>query len=108
LVAVTCLLLIYYYLKYQQATVNRLKASVGWGDVLMLPAFIVSFSPGNLIFVFILSLMLSLIYNLISNSGSPGKKTIPLAGIQSIVLFALLIADFLGFLKMQVDYFPLF
>lgn len=108
LVAVTCLLLMYYYLKYQHATVNRLKASVGWGDVLMLPAFIVSFSPVNLIVVFILSLLLSLTFHLISNSRSSSKKTIPLAGIQSMVLSVLLIANFLGFLKMQVDYFHLF
>lgn len=108
LVAVICLLLMYYLLRYQDATVIRLKASVGWGDVLMLPAFIICFSPGNLIVVFVLSLILSLIFYLISNSRSSRAKTIPLAGIQSLVLSILLCADFFGLLKMQVDYFPIF
>lgn len=108
LVAVICLLLIYYLLRYQDATVIRLKASVGWGDILMLPAFVVCFSPGNLIVVFILSLVLSLIFFVVSNSRPSRVKTIPLAGIQSLVLSVLLFADFFGFLKMQVDYFPIF
>lgn len=107
-VAVICLLLMYYILRYQNATVIRLKASVGWGDVLMLPAFIVCFSPGNLIVVFVLSLVLSLIFYAVSNSRSSHIKTIPLAGIQALVLSVLMCADFLGFLKMQVDYFPIF
>jgi len=107
-IAVICLLLMYYILRYQDTTVIRLKASVGWGDILMLPAFIVCFSPGNLIVVFVLSLVLSLIFYLISNSRSSRVKTIPLAGIQSLILSILLCADFLGFLKMQVDYFPIF
>ena len=108
LVAVICLLLMYYILRYQDATVIRLKASVGWGDVLMLPSFIVCFSPGNLIFVFVISLVLSLIFYVVSNSKSSSIKTIPLAGIQSLVLSILLCADFIGLLKMQVDYFPIF
>jgi hypothetical protein len=108
LVAVICLLLVYYILRYQDTTVIRLKASVGWGDVLMLPAFIVCFSPGNLIVVFIFSLVLSLAFYVVSNSRSSRVKTIPLAGIQALVLSVLLSADFLGFLKMQVDYFPIF
>lgn len=108
LAAVICLLLMYYILRYHDATVIRLKASVGWGDVLMLPAFIVCFSPGNLILVFILSLVLSLIFYVVSNSRSSRVKTIPLAGIQSLVLSVLLCADFFGLLKMQVDYFPIF
>ena len=108
LVAVICLLLMYYLLRYQDATVIRLKASVGWGDILMLPAFVVCFSPGNLIVVFILSLVLSLIFFVVSNSRPSSVKTIPLAGIQSLVLSVLLCADFLGPLKMQVDYFIIF
>ena len=108
LAAVICLLLMYYILRYQDATVIRLKASVGWGDVLMLPAFIVCFSPGNLILVFVLSLVLSLIFYVVSNSRSSRVKTIPLAGIQALVLSVLLCADFFGLLKMQVDYFPIF
>ena len=108
LVAVICLLLMYYILRYQDATVIRLKASVGWGDILMLPSFIVCFSPANMIVVFVISLVLSLIFYVVSNSKSSSIKTIPLAGIQSLVLSVLLCADYIGFLKMQTDYFPIF
>jgi hypothetical protein len=98
----------YYLIRYPHTSFSKLKASVGWGDILMIPAFIVSFSPANLIVVFIFSLVLSLIYYLVSNLLSLRFKTIPLAGIQSLVLSALLGADLLGFHQMQVDYFLLF
>lgn len=108
LVAVICLLLMYYIVRYQDKTVIRLKASVGWGDILMLPAFLICFSPGNLIVVFVLTLVLSLFFHVVGYLCSSQAKTIPLAGIQSVVLSILLYADFLGFMKMQVDYLPLF
>lgn len=108
LVAVTCLLVMYYLVRYRIASLSRLKASVGWGDILMVPAFVVSFSPANLMVVFFLSLVLSLIYHVVTNLRSSSVKTIPLAGIQSLVLSVLLCVDSLGFLKMQSDYFLLF
>ena len=108
LFAVTCILVMYYLIRYPHSTLSKLKTSVGWGDVLMLPAFIVSFSPVNLIVVFILSLVLSLIYYVVSNTCSSRVKTIPLAGIQSLVLSVILCAESLGFLTMKVDFFPLF
>ena len=108
LIAVICLLVIYYLLIYSHFAVLKLKASVGWGDVLILPAFVINFSPVIMIVVFIFSLVISLIYYLFNNFQKLRIKTIPLAGIQSLVLSILLCADSLGFLKMQVDYFPLF
>lgn len=108
LLASTCLLVAYYLVRYGQASLSRLKASVGWGDVLMLPAFVISFSPVNMIVVFNLSLLAALIYHLICGSRSSGVQTIPLAGIQALVLSIVLIADFMGFIKMQADFYPLF
>jgi hypothetical protein len=108
LIVVTCLLIMYYLIKYQHTSFSKLKASVGWGDVLMLPAFVINFSPANLIVIFILSLLISIIYHVIDTLWSLSIKTIPLAGIQSLVLSIVMIADFLGFLKMQVDFLPLF
>src|ERR1035437_8439102 len=105
LIAVICLLLIYYLVVYSHFAVSKLKASIGWGDVLILPAFVINFSPVNIIVVFIFSLLISLIYYLFNNFQKLRIKTIPLAGIQSLVLSILLCADSLGFLKMQVDYF---
>jgi hypothetical protein len=108
LIAVTCLLVMYYLVRYRQTSLSILRASVGWGDVLMLPAFVINFSPLNLIIVFMLSLLVALIYHVGSNFWSQRDRTIPLAGIQSLVLSVILMADSLGFLKMQYDFFLLF
>lgn len=108
LIAVSCLLLMYYLIRYGKVSLSKLKASVGWGDILMVPVFVVSFSPANMIFVFIFTLVLSLVYHVVSNFRSLNDATIPLAGIQSLVLSALFCTDSLGLFKMQVDFFPLF
>lgn len=108
LIAVTSLLIIYYVVKYSSYAVIKLRTSIGMGDVLLLPAFVLSFSPGNLIIVFVSSLIISLVYHAFKVIRPDGIKTIPLAGIQSFLFSVILIADFFGICKMQVDYFPLF
>ena len=108
LVAVTCMLSMYYLIRYGLMSPSRIKGSLGWGDVLMLPAFVISFSPANLMVVFVLSLLISLIYHTISSFLSESIRTIPLAGIQSLVLSIVLIANLLGLFKMETDFFPLF
>ena len=108
LIAVTSLLFMYYLVKYSSYAIIKLRASIGLGDVLLLPAFALSFSPGNLIIVFVSSLIISLGYHAFKIIRPDGIKTIPLAGIQSFLLSVILIADFFGVCKMQIDYFPLF
>jgi len=107
LIAATCLLLVYYLVKYKLKSLSRLKASVGWGDVFMIPAFIVSFSSSNLLVVFIFSLIISLGYHLIGSFRSGYRNTIPLAGIQSLILALFMSAEFFGFMKLKIDFFTL-
>ncbi len=104
--AVTSLLLTYYLIKYKKKSFFKLKSSIGLGDVLMIPAFIVSFSPFNMIVVIIISLIISLLYNLIINFRQIILKTIPLAGILSLMLSLLLIADLLGLINTKNDFYP--
>lgn len=108
LIAVTSLLFMYYVVRYSTFAIIKLRASIGLGDVLLLPAFVISFSPGNLILVFVFSLIISLVYHAFKVIRPDGIKTIPLAGIQSFLLSVILIADFFEVCNMQVDYFPLF
>ena len=71
---------------------NRL---IGTGDLLFLPALCISFSPVNYLVFFIISLLLILVFRLIS--GTSGRF-IPLAGMQSVFLAcALLITEFFPF-----------
>jgi hypothetical protein len=105
--AVTSLLFSYYIIKYGDKYVSQLKSSIGLGDVLMIPAFLLSFSPFNMILVFILTLLLSLLYHLIIKFKDSTTETIPLAGIQSLILSIILITDTLEYFNMKVDLYPL-
>lgn len=105
---VISLLFMYYIIRYSSNANLKLRTSIGLGDVLLLPAFVISFSPGNLIVILVLSLIVSLAYHAIWGTNDGSKKTIPLAGIQSFIFSVILTADSFGMGKMQVDYFPLF
>lgn len=108
LISVSSMLLIYYLVRYGLGFRHKIKSSVGWGDVLMLPAFIISFPPVNMILIFYLSLLVALIYHLIGNYRQINRKTIPLAGIQSLVLASIIIADYLKLVNIHSDFLPLF
>lgn len=102
LTGVLSLTFIYYILRYQHQVYKRIEQSIGWGDVLLIPFILVSFSFGNFVSVFLLSLISSLTWFLIIGGGHK-HKTIPLAGIQSAIIVVAIVLDLLGVLSMNVD-----
>lgn len=66
---------------------------LGWGDVLFLLAISFYFSPFNYILFYVLSLLIVLIYTVITGLiDNKGKQLeIPLAGLQALILCMILI-----------------
>lgn len=89
-------LLLYYLLRYGFKTGNKIKSSIGIGDLLLIPVLTASFSPGNFVLFLIISFIIALSYGIISRLASKRDLTIPLAGIQSLLLAILLILESAG------------
>ncbi len=89
-------LLLYYLLRYGFKTGNKIKSSIGIGDLLLIPVLTASFSPGNFVLFLIISFIIALSYGIISRSASKRDLTIPLAGIQSLLLAIVLILECAG------------
>ena len=102
LTGVLSLTFIYYLLRYREMVYQRIKQSVGWGDILLLPFLLVSCSFGNFVVFFLLSLLGSLVWFL-STGGLLKPKTIPLAGIQSGIMVIALFMQLLKVLNLNVD-----
>ena len=83
-------LLLYYLLRYGFKTGNKIKSSIGMGDLLLIPVLAASFSPGNFVLFLIISFVIALSYGIIIRLIRKRDITIPLAGIQSLLLSFLL------------------
>lgn len=75
---------LYYIFRYGKKGITQLSNSIGLGDILMVPVFIISFSPVNFILVTVLSLIFSLLSYTLSSLTHLPQKTIPLAGFLSL------------------------
>ena len=67
---------------------QRIRASIGLGDILLLPLFIICFSFVNLLIFLIVSSIIAILFGIISK-----KKEIPLAGIQSLLMMPILVLE---------------
>ena len=93
----------YYFVVYRRLAFSKIKGSVGLGDLLMLPVFIVSFSPVNFIFFFIVSIVIALVGSIIQGVIRKGINTIPLAGYWSLMLLICFIGAWAGFINLKDD-----
>ena len=89
-------LLLYYLLRYGLKTGNKVKSSIGMGDLLLIPVLTASFSPGNFVLFLIVSYIIALSYGIIIRLIRKRDITIPLAGIQSLLLAIVLILESAG------------
>jgi|GEM_PF-1749126 len=101
---IASMLFVYFLIRYKTKAFQKIKSSVGWGDIMMLPAFIISFSVFNFVIVYMVSLVLSLLYSLTDISNKE-EATIPFAGIQAAVLAICFILHVTGIADMQNDIF---
>lgn len=108
LLAITSLTSFYYLLKYREKAFSTLKLSIGWGDILLLPFLVVSFSPSNFVLFLLLSFAISLLWYLGKGRQGPEKMVIPLAGIQAIGMLAAWLASFFRLFRFQVDILSIF
>ncbi len=101
---VASMLVMYYLLKYNRQAFKKIKSSIGWGDILIIPLFVFNFSPSNFILIYLTSLIVSLFYALLANCN---KKSfpVPLAGIQSVIIMCCIILDYTGLFHMQTDFY---
>ncbi len=79
------LILTLYFSVKTKGLVNIINNYIGLGDMLMLIACTVIFSPLAYIIFILISLIFSLLFALLSTKTGTEKKTIPLAGIMSTV-----------------------
>ena len=104
--ATVSLLATYYLLRYRIIALKKIKSSIGIGDLLIIPVFIISFTPFNFILIYIISLLASLTYFVVA--GYYKKEiTIPLAGIQSVILAVCLVLNYTGIVNLHTDIYPL-
>ena len=80
------------YIRFR--TFNIFKGTIGLGDILFWGILIFAFSPLNFLLFFISGAMFSLIVHLIFIKAK--NKTIPFAGLQSLLLMLLFCAKILG------------
>lgn len=87
---------IYFSIKNRGA-INITNDYLGWGDILFLIVITFYFSPGNYVLFYIGSLILVLIYVVLTRGSEEKKnsKHIPLAGLQAILLALLMVTDYL-------------
>ncbi len=105
---VLSLLVFYYLLRYGLNFLERLEAGIGFGDILLLPVLITSFSPFNFAFFLVVSLLISLIYWGINQLLISKEPTVPLAGIQTLLLNLIVIMERAGYFNSYVDFVSLY
>ena len=85
---------IYYILRYRLKFIERLKRSIGLGDIAMVPFLVLYFGPYGLLLFLVISFSLCLFYWVLAKKGQGKSLLVPLAGIQSLMLPVLLWYDF--------------
>jgi hypothetical protein len=75
--------------------INLTRDYLGWGDVLFLVAIAFYLSPGNYIIFYVISLIVVLLYTLLTGflSAKTRNPHIPLAGLQAALLALLMLID---------------
>lgn len=88
------LLLTLYVSIKQKKVINIINSSLGLGDVLFLAVITIAFSPINFILFYLIALVFTLIsYRIYIAIHSSASKEIPLAGIMSVAMMILILAD---------------
>lgn len=77
---------LYYLVRYGIIGLNRIKCSIGLGDLFMLPVLMFCFSPLNFVSFLILSFLIALTGHTVSLILKYREQTIPLAGYWSLML----------------------
>ncbi len=77
---------IYYILRYRLKFIERLKRSIGLGDMAMVPILVLYFGSYGFLLFLLISFSLCLLYWVLAQK----NQLIPLAGIQSLMLPVLL------------------
>lgn len=96
-------LVFYYLLRYGLNFLERLKTGIGFGDILLLPVLITSFSPFNFVLFLVVSLLISLIYWTVNQLLISKEPTVPLAGIQTLLLNLIIIMELTGYFNSYID-----
>ncbi|MDD4190888.1 MAG: hypothetical protein PHI28_06140 [Mangrovibacterium sp.] len=100
-------LVFYYTFRYGRGFAGVLAQSVGLGDLLLIPVLLTGFSTGNFILLLIISFVVAFSYGIVSKMSGKKETTIPLAGIQSLLLSIALILEYVGLLDPWNDLTPL-
>lgn len=100
---VLSLLVSYYLLRYGLNFMERLKTGIGFGDILILPVLVANFSTFNFVLFLIVSLLISLIYWGVNQLSTPKEPTVPLAGIQALLLNLIIIMELTGVFDSYMD-----
>jgi hypothetical protein len=108
LTSISSTTLIYYILRYRGKSFDRLKQSIGLGDILLIPFWIVSFSPANFIVLMTGSFLLSLVGYAFIYLRTDKKITIPLAGIQSVIMLGCWVFHLFNKFDFQHDLISIF
>lgn len=95
--AIISILLISYVIMAYVFKKKKLQESMGWGDVLFLFGFAVSFPTLSFLNFFIFSIFFTLAIHFLQKKGNKKQPSIPLAGSQSIFLLLVYGANWLGF-----------
>ena len=98
------MLVFYYLIRYGLKFLERLKSGMGFGDILMIPVLITCFSPFNFILFLVVSLMISLIYWTFNQM----EATVPLAGIQALLLNLIIIMELIGVFDSYKDFVTIY
>ena len=94
---------IYFIVSYKKESVNKIKKSIGLGDLLLIPVLLISFSPLNFLLFFIVSLLIALTGHIISQLWQSRSQTIPLAGYWSIFLLICYLGAWFGIFSLNDD-----
>lgn len=81
-----------------KALINLTSNYLGWGDILFLVAIAFYLSPVNYIVFYVISLIIVLLYTLITGlfSNKQNHSHIPLAGLQAALLGLLMLVDYIS------------
>jgi hypothetical protein len=95
---------LYYIFFYGKSALNKLKSSIGMGDIVMLPAIVISFSPVAFLCFFVCSILLALaIYFFLALARKNKHNTIPLAGYWAILLLFSYFGEWSGWVHIMDD-----
>lgn len=99
---------LYYILRYGLKFIERLKSGIGLGDILLIPVLLICFSSFNLILFLVLSILISLLYWIVNQFTNSKESTIPLAGIQTLLLNIIIILEQTGYFNSYTDLITLY